>query len=145
MVLSEALVSTMTAITPDRCVFCEPIAPGGDLLIRRGLGWPAGVVGSARLSGAADALGGYTLLLNGPVVVEDLRVFRQFATDSMLTEHKVLGALTLPVRGRHGALGMLGAFSTTRRLFAPDEVQFLLGVANAVAAAAYRCRARTCS
>lgn len=137
-VVAGALDLTQRYLNPDRCVYAVRGAEGEGFRLAAGMAWEAGVIGRDHLSGAPDALAGYTLILGQPVVVEDLGSFPQLNTDPVLLACGTKSALTAPVRGQRGASGLLGAFSSRRRLFSPDEAEFLRGLADVIAAALYR-------
>jgi PAS domain S-box-containing protein len=116
------------------------LVPGdAELLLRAGIGWHAGLVGTANVATTRDTQAGYTLASGRPVIVEDLASETRFTGAPLLKEHGVVSGLTAPIAGRDGrAYGVLGAHTAKRRKFNDYDVAFLAAVANVVAGAIQR-------
>lgn len=115
------------------------LAPDGErLLLRAGVGWNDGLVGSATVGAGRESQAGYTLLSEEPVVVEDLRTEERFAGPPLLHEHGVVSGMSVVIGGREPAFGVLGTHTATRRPFTSNEINFLRAVANVVGAAIER-------
>jgi diguanylate cyclase (GGDEF)-like protein/PAS domain S-box-containing protein len=108
------------------------------LLLVAGVGWKQGVVGRVIVSKGPESQAGYTLLVNCPVMVDDLQTETRFTGSSMLDEHRAVSGLSVPMVSRSRTLGVLSVYSTTRRAFSPDEVEFLQSVSNLIAVAIER-------
>jgi GAF domain-containing protein len=107
-----------------------------------GAGWRRGRVGRTKVDAGSASQGGYTLVSLGPVVVEDLATERRFTPSRLLAEHGVTSGVTVPIGRLPGrAWGVLGAQTAQRTTFTPDDTNFLLSVANVLAAAIDRKRA----
>src|SRR6202007_3440268 len=79
------------------------LVPGGaELLLRAGIGWQAGLVGTATVSTGRDTQAGYTLAAGRPVIVEDLASETRFTGASLLHEHGVVSGIAAPIAGRDG-------------------------------------------
>jgi PAS domain S-box-containing protein len=116
------------------------LAPGdAGLLLRAGVGWKPGLVGSAMVSVGSGSQSGYTLSVGGPVVVDDLRTETRFSPPPLLHDHGVVSGMTVPIAGRDGrAYGVLGAHTTKHRRFSAHDVSFLSSVAHVLAGAIQR-------
>src|SRR5215207_7744526 len=115
------------------------LLPGGEeLLMRAGVGWEEGLVGSARESAGLGSQAGYTLLVNEPVIVEDLRTETRFNPPPLVQERGGVSGMTVVIPGREEPFGVLGAHSRSRRSFSEDDVNFLQAVANVIATAIER-------
>jgi two-component sensor histidine kinase len=116
------------------------LLPGdAELLLRAGIGWKPGLVGSATVSTGRDSQAGYTLASGRPVIVENLATETRFTGQPLLHEHGVTSGITAPIAGRDGrAYGVLGVHTATRRRFHDYEVSFAAAVANVVAGAIQR-------
>jgi PAS domain S-box-containing protein len=115
------------------------LLPEGDALVLcAGLGWKEGLVGRATVGADLNSQAGYTLFTDGPVVVEDLRAERRFGGPPLLHEHEVVSGMSVVIRGRERPFGVLGAHTKSRRTFTVDDVNFLRGIANVLAAAIER-------
>ncbi|MEO8140617.1 MAG: GAF domain-containing protein [Gemmatimonadota bacterium] len=136
--VADALDLAQHFVGPDRIAYAVSTAVGDGFELQAGLGWELGIVGYAGLSGGPTALSAYTLQLGRTVVVEDLRLAPVLGEDALLVSTGTISALTAPVRGQSGSSGLLGAFSSSRRLFGPDDAEFLQGIADVISAALYR-------
>jgi PAS domain S-box-containing protein len=111
----------------------------GELLLRSGVGWQDGLVGKATVGTELASQAGYTLSVNGPVVVGDLATETRFSGPALLHEHGVVSGLSVIIAGSGGrAFGVLGAHTTAHREFTSDDVNFLQSVANVLASAVAR-------
>jgi two-component sensor histidine kinase len=118
------------------------LEPGdGELLLRAGVGWKPGVVGTALVSTDRSSQAGFTLAAGGPVIVENLATETRFIGQPLLHQHGVVSGLTIPIAGRDGrTYGVLGAHSPRRRTFSENDVSFLAAVANMIAGTIQRCQ-----
>ncbi|MFL6796711.1 MAG: GAF domain-containing protein [Xanthobacteraceae bacterium] len=129
------VVSTVSEILDVEMVKILELIPGdAELLLRAGIGWKPGVVGTANVSTGRDSQAGYTLASGRPVVTEDLKAETRFTGQPLLHQHGVVSGITTPIAGRDGrAYGVLGAHSARRRKFHDYDVSFLEAVANVIA------------
>ena len=136
----DEVVATVSEILDAELVEILELIPGdAELLLRAGVGWQPGVVGTAVVSTARDSQAGYTLASGRPVVAEDLASETRFGGQPLLNDHGVVSGMTAPIAGRDGrAYGVLGAHTARRRKFHDYDVSFLAAVANVVAAAIQR-------
>jgi PAS domain S-box-containing protein len=137
---AEAVELAATALNAELTVFLEQRERGEHLVVRAGVGWGPGVVGSV-VPGGHRSLAGYTLIADSTVVVEDLGVERRFAPESALLGHGVVSAISAAVRGPTGPLGAISALTPHRRRFEGGDVAFLRLLANTLAAAIAHARA----
>jgi PAS domain S-box-containing protein len=134
------VVTTVGEILDLEMVKILELVPGdAELLLRAGIGWQAGLVGTANVATTRDTQAGYTLASGRPVIVEDLASETRFTGAPLLKTHGVVSGLTAPIAGRDGrAYGVLGAHTAKRRKFNDYDVAFLAAVANVVAGAIQR-------
>jgi two-component sensor histidine kinase len=134
------VVDTIGDILDVEMVKILELMPGdAELLLRAGLGWKAGLVGTANVSTGRGSQAGYTLASGRPVIVENLEAESRFPGESLLKEHAVVSGITAPIAGHDGrAYGVLGAHTARRRKFNDYDVSFLASVANVVAGAIQR-------
>jgi signal transduction histidine kinase len=74
-------------------------------------------------------------------VVNDWRTEDRFGQSPLLVELGVASGAVVAIPTRDKPFGVLAAHTTHRRIFSPDDIQFLLAVANIVGMAAERIRA----
>jgi signal transduction histidine kinase len=127
-----------TTLGVDFCKVLELTADGTSLVLLAGIGWAAGRVGVVRESAGRESPAGYTLLANGPVIVEDLARETRFVAPPLLRDHGVTSGVSVIIGGRHRPFGVLGAYTRGARTFTGDDVHFLQSVANVLAIAIER-------
>ncbi len=116
--------------------------PGGEeLLMRAGVGWKPGLVGSCKVSGGYDSQAGYTLLSSDPIIVEDIRTERRFSGPELLHEHGIVSGVSVIIHGHEHPFGILSVHTGRRRSFTAEDVNFLQSIANVLAQAIERKRA----
>ena len=140
--LMEKAVATLSqTLDVDYCKVLE-LEPEDDvLLLRSGVGWKPGLMGSARVGTGKDSQAGYTLLSGQPVIVEDLREETRFTGPPLLVDHGVVSGISVTIAGPDRPFGVLGAHTRKRRRFSAEDVQFLEAVAHVLAEAVERRRA----
>jgi PAS domain S-box-containing protein len=128
-------VRTIAATLDLELVKILELVPGdAELLLRAGIGWDEGLVGTTVVSTDRSSQAGFTLASGGPVIVEELQSEARFKGHPLLQRHGVVSGLTIPIAGRDGrAFGVLGAHSKRRRRFSGYEVSFVSAVADMIA------------
>lgn len=111
------------------------LLPDGALLLREGVGWRDGLVGTATVPSGRGSQGGFTLDTEAPVTVEDLSAETRFTGSPLLREHGVVSGVTVVIPGRERPFGALGAHTAEQRTFTHDDVNYLQAMANVLAAA----------
>jgi diguanylate cyclase (GGDEF)-like protein/PAS domain S-box-containing protein len=108
------------------------------LVLRAGVGWKEGLVGVALTPFTSEFHAGFTFGSLGQVVVHDFEAERRFKPAPLLRDHGVSAGASVILGGKQRPFGVLGAYTTTPRTFANDEVNFLQAVANIVTDAVVR-------
>lgn len=103
------------------------------LLMRAGVGWRDGLVGSLTLSADPDSQMGYTLLSSEPVIVENGPTEQRFRVSQHLQEHNIISSISVIIDGENWPFGVIGAHTTQQRIFTKDDINFLQSVANILA------------
>ena len=110
------------------------LAPSGDVLVlRAAAGWDAGLEGLASMPATRESPAGFTLEIQAPVVVEDLRTETRFPVPPLLADQGAVAVLNVVIRGDARPYGVLGANASHPRRFSPDDIYFLRAVANVLA------------
>ena len=133
--MEEAVVFVALTLGVEYCKIAELLPGGEEVLVRAGVGWEEGVVGSVA---ALDPQTAHTLRSNEPVIVEDLSTDERFEPAPRLVEHGVVSGITVVIQGRERPFGTLGAHSRSHRTFSGDDANFLQAVANVLATAIER-------
>lgn len=115
------------------------LQPDGEhLLLRAGVGWKEGLVGSALLDRQTDAQAFYTLSTESPVIVEDLNLERRFVAPGVLLEHNVRSGISCVIRDGVAHYGVIGTHSQLPRHFRREDTDFIVAVAAVMTAAIHR-------
>lgn len=115
---------------------------GTTLLVRAGVGWKPGVVGTARVKTGERTAERYTLQTAEPVVSPDIETESRFDYPPFMRDNGVRALATVIIVGPDGQppYGVLQVDSREPRAFTEGDTQFLRGYANLLAAAVERLR-----
>lgn len=137
--MDEAVALIAKTLAVEYCQILELQPEAGDvLLLRAGIGWKEGLVGKLTIDAEANSQMGFTLLHNEPVIVKDTHSEERFKVSPHLLEHGVVSSISVNIDGESWPFGVLGAHTTSRRVFTKDDINFLLSVANILAQAIER-------
>ncbi len=106
----------------------------GALVIQAGRGWGAGVIGFATIEEGEDSQSRRTLASHEPVIMEDRETETRFTPSHIQIENGIISGATVPIPGSERPYGVLAAHTTERRTFTGDDVNFLVALANVLAA-----------
>ncbi len=126
------------ALGVDFCEVLELSAGEEALRLRAGTGWQGGCVGNVRLAAKDESQAGVTWRGGVPLIVEDWATEARFQPSALLREHHVVSGLTVPIRLRNRAYGVLGAHAGLLRVFTAADSHFLQAIANVLATAIER-------
>ncbi|MEG3899815.1 MULTISPECIES: EAL domain-containing protein [unclassified Microcoleus] len=157
--MDKAAVLIAQTLDVDYCQLLELLPSGHAFMLRAGVGWQPGLVGSATVTASARSQAGYTLLVGQATIVEDLRVETRFSELPLLHNHRAISGVTVIVPGNRGlernwgqaepentsssqAWGVLGVHTNQGRVFSQDDVYFVEAIANVLAAAIERIRSQ---
>ena len=113
------------------------------LFLRAGVGWEAGLVGSANVPATDASQAGYTLRAGEPVLVEDLPTETRFTGLALLTDHGVRSGVSCVIRYGESEYGVIGVHDRRPAVFTPEDVNFLQAVASVIGSAIWRHQTRT--
>ena len=111
---------------------------GGDLLIRAGVGWRAGVVGHVRIGADLASPAGFALKTGKPVISNHLHQEDRFRTPQVMAEHGVRRAVNVLINTSSIAWGVLEVDSSNAGQFEAADIAFLQGFANLIGVAIER-------
>jgi PAS domain S-box-containing protein len=138
--LDEAVALVARTLDVEHANVMELLPGGEELLLRAGVGWKDGYVGSATVS-TRDSQPGYTVRTELPVIVEDAAAETRFVPLARLLDEEVASSMSVVITTGDGPYGALGAHTRRRRTFTQDEVNFLQSVANVLGMTIERRRA----
>ena len=125
--LAATVVRVAEVLNVECCKVLELLPGGEGLLLRAGVGWKEGAVGAVRVNAEHDSQAGYTLISSKPVIVTDFRTETRFREPDLLRDHGILSGISVVIGDPQHPFGVLGAHSTSARLFSEDDVHFLAG------------------
>lgn len=140
--LAEVTARVTQTLEVEYCLILELLPGGESLRVRAGVGWEEGLLEQATVPAGPTSQAGYTLYCNEPVVVEDIRTEKRFSQAPLLHKHELISSMTVIVVGQEQPFGVLGVYTTKRRIFSQDDIHFLQAVANVLAGAIERRRVR---
>ncbi|MGN6719504.1 MAG: PAS domain S-box protein, partial [Candidatus Binatia bacterium] len=137
-VYKEVCATVTRTLDVEFCKILEAQPDSQNLLLRAGVGWKEGLIGTATVDVGPHSQAGYALQCNQPVVVEDMAGEARFDPAALLLDHGVVSGLSVIIPGRELPFGVLGAHTSKRRKFKNEDVHFLESVAHILSAAIQR-------
>jgi PAS domain S-box-containing protein len=139
--MSETVDLVADTLDTDYCKILDLDAEADELLLRQGVGWDDGTVGSATVSAVAeDSQAAFTLDAGQPVVVEDLSTEARFSGPDLLTDHDVRSGVSVIIGPTDDPWGILGTHDREQREFTEHDANFVQSVANILSTAINRHR-----
>lgn len=139
-ILTEACRLVGDALGTDLAKVMELQKDGETLLVRAGVGWKPGVVGSVTIRVTDTTSEGHALKTGQPMISPDINAEKRFRYPPFLTENGVKAVANVIIIGAAGQppFGILQVDSRTPRQFMPGDIAFLRSYANLLAAAVER-------
>src|SRR5215203_1283606 len=128
--LHHAARITAEGLAAEYCKILEYIPAENRLLVRAGVGWDEGVVGSATVGADLASPAGYALHTGKPVISNHLENEQRFRTPELLVEHGIRRAMNVILQGDGSPFGVLEVDSKSEGEFGQHDVAFLQGAAN---------------
>ena len=122
----------------DHCVVLELEPDRAAVRVVAGVGVSDGVLRRMRVPAAAGSLLDLALGQAEPLIVEDVERDPRFRDQPLLRLYMVGSGMSVRLRARGDAWGLLGVYSLRRRTFVTDQAEFLAAVANVVSGAVDR-------
>jgi PAS domain S-box-containing protein len=133
--LDTAVTLVARVLDVEMCTVLELLPGGRAFVVRAGAGCRPGVVGHTQVPAGRDSQAGYTLLVDGPVVCDDVHAETRFTPSALFrTLYGEASAVSVVIAGHDGPFGVLTAHAMRRRRFAADDANFLQAIAHTVAA-----------
>src|SRR5258706_11660300 len=133
--MRETVNMVADTIGVEYCQLLELLPDGESLVLRDGIGWKDGTIGSTQIKAGEDSQASYTLLAAKPVIVENLAEESRFRPSALLMEHGIVAGMTVIIHGKEQPYGILGAYTSVKRQVTLDEVHLLQSIANILAMA----------
>ncbi len=128
--LDHAARLTAEGLQADYCKILEYMPAENRLLVRAGVGWDEGVVGSASVGADLASPAGFALHTGKPVISNHLENEQRFRTPELLVEHGIRRAMNVILQGDGKPFGVLEVDSQSDGEFSEHDIAFLQGAAN---------------
>lgn len=128
--LNHTARMTAEGLGAEYCKVLEYIPTENRLLVRAGVGWNEGVIGSASVGADLASPAGYALRTGKPVISNHLENEQRFRTPELLVEHGIRRAINVILQGDGTPFGVLEVDSRSEGEFGENDVAFLQGAAN---------------
>lgn len=138
--LADTARLTAEGLRTEFCKVLEYIPADNELLVRAGVGWHPGVVGSARVGADLASPAGFALRTGKPVISNHLGNEEQFRTPEILRQHGIHRAMNVILQGDGRPYGVLEVDSRSEDEFIENDLAFLQGTANLLGMAIERDR-----
>jgi two-component sensor histidine kinase len=102
------------------------------LLLRAGVGWKPGVVGTYQVTTDLRTPIGYSFSLIDPVAVGNYTEQSKWEYPALLRDHSCVSSLNVPLLAEAGIVGVLEVDHIEPKNFTEDDVSFLTGLASVV-------------
>jgi two-component sensor histidine kinase len=121
---------TAEGLEAEYCKVMEYIPDENRFLVRAGIGWGEGIVGSASVGADLASPAGYALRTGKPVISNHLENEQRFRTPELLLEHGIRRAMNVILQGDGSPFGVLEVDSKSEGEFSERDIAFLQGAAN---------------
>ncbi|WP_372480918.1 PAS domain S-box protein (plasmid) [Halomicrobium sp. HM KBTZ05] len=139
--MADAATAVADGLDNDYCKVLELDDGGTELLLRQGVGWDDGIVGTATVSATeSDSQAAYTLRTEEPVVVTDFDAETRFSGPALLANHDVRAGISVVVGPSDDPWGILGTHDRSPKQFSPHDASFVQSIATILATAIERHR-----
>jgi two-component sensor histidine kinase len=138
--LREAVRLSAQGLEAELCKVLEYVPTQNRLLMRAGVGWDEGLVGTASVGADVASPSGYALRTGQPVISNHLESEGRFRTPDLLAAHGVRRAINVILQGDGAPYGVLEVDSRSPGEFSERDIAFLQGAANILGMAIERQR-----
>ncbi len=121
---------TAEGLEAEFCKVLEYLPGQNEFLVRAGVGWDAGVVGSARVGADLESPAGFALRTGKPVISNHLENEERFRTPTLFKQHNIHRAMNVILQGDGVAFGVLEVDARSEGDFAENDISFIQGAAN---------------
>jgi two-component sensor histidine kinase len=138
--LNETVRLLAEGLQAEFCKVLEYIPSEDRLLMRAGVGWQHGLVGTASVGADLASPSGFALCTGKPVISNHLESEDRFRTPDLLAVHGVRRAMNVILQGDGAPYGVLEVDSRSEGEFSEHDIAFLQGAANILGMAIERQR-----
>ena len=128
--LNHTARMTAEGLGAEYCKVLEYIAAENRFLVRAGVGWNEGVIGTATVGADLASPAGFALRTGKPVISNHLEHEQRFRTPELLFEYGIRRAMNVILQGDGSPYGVLEVDSRSEGEFGEHDIAFLQGAAN---------------
>ncbi len=128
--LNQTVCLAAEGLEAEFCKILEHRPDQKEFLVRAGLGWNAGVVGSAVVGDDISSPAGFALRTGKPVISNHLENEERFRTPDLLMQHGIRRAMNVILQGDGAPFGVLEVDARSEGDFCASDISFLQGLAN---------------
>lgn len=128
--LADTARLTAEGLRAEFCKVLEYIPSENRLRVRAGVGWQAGIVGTASVGADLESPAGFALRTGKPVISNHLENEERFRTPEILQNHGIHRAMNVILQGDGRPFGVLEVDSRSEDEFVEHDLSFLQGAAN---------------
>ncbi len=130
----QSLFDQATRIVADTlgnkfCMVLKLLPNGNRLKLVAGVGWHAGLVGKATVSGGMESQAGYTVNHPGPIIMTNLEKEKRFSASTLLLDHGVVSGISVVIGPQAHPWGVLATHADQPAVFTVDDTNFIQAVA----------------
>lgn len=133
--LEDAAAMVATELEVDHSAILELLPDEQHLLLKAGVGWPHGIVGSTTIEAGRRSLAGYTLQEEAPIVVRSMAEERRFQPWQVAMQAGIVSALSVPLDDSQQRRGVIIASATEQHTFARDDISYVQAIGRVLGAA----------
>src|SRR5215213_4981112 len=138
--LAETARLTAEGLRAEFCKVLEHLPSENRLLVRAGVGWDEGIVGTASIGADLASPAGFALRTGKPVISNHLEREDRFRTPELLARNGIRRAMNVILQGDGKPFGVLEVDSQSEGEFDGHDIAFLQGAANLLGMAIERQR-----
>jgi two-component sensor histidine kinase len=128
--LNQTARLTANGLGAEFCKVMEYLPAENQLLVRAGVGWDEGIVGSARVGADLASPAGFALRTGKPVISNHLENEERFRTPELLVKYGIRRAMNVILQGDGAPFGVLEVDARSEGDFSERDIAFLQGAAN---------------
>lgn len=140
VLLNDAARLTAEGLRAEFCKVLEHLPSENRLVVRAGVGWDEGVIGTASVGADLESPAGFALHTGKPVISNHLENEERFRTPELLVRHGIHRAMNVILQGDGLPFGVLEVDSRAEGEFGNQDIAFLQGAANILGMAIERQR-----
>jgi two-component sensor histidine kinase len=128
--LNQTARLTAEGLEAEFCKVMEFLPSENRLLVRAGVGWDQGVVGTVKVDADLASPAGFALRTGKPVISNHLENEERFKTPELLMRYGIRRAMNVILQGDGAPFGVLEVDARSEGDFAESDIAFLQGAAN---------------